>query len=281
MKRVRGFRRNWIWFFSIGFVLFLLSLNSGPKQKWYPAEQLILEIAAPFQKLIAHTVNTIRDIWLSYFHLVHVNQENELLKMELDAIRMENNRYRELLATYERLQGLIQFKQTINRKVRVAQVTGLDPTGRFKSIIIDKGESDGLRLNMPVVNARGVVGRVVAVSPNYAKVLLIIDQNSAVDCLVQRSRAKGMVRGLSTEICKLDYALESSDVIVGDIIVTSGLGGVFPKGLTVGHVLSIKATPGGLFKDIEIRSPVDFSKIEEVLVILKEEISPEHLEQTE
>ncbi|MCP4681052.1 MAG: rod shape-determining protein MreC [Desulfobacterales bacterium] len=281
MKLARGFRRNWIWILSIAFVLFLLSLNSGPKQKWYPAEQVILEIAAPFQKLIGYTVNTIRDIWLGYFNLVDAHQENKLLKMELDAIRMENSRYRELLATYERLQGLNQFKQTISKGVQVARVTGLDPTGWFKSIIIDKGKSDGLRLNMPVVHARGVVGRVVAVSPNYAKVLLIIDQNSAVDCLVQRSRAKGMVRGLSTEICRLDYVLESSDVIVGDIIVTSGLGGVFPKGLPVGHVLDIKGISGGLFKNIEIRPAVDFSKIEEILVILKEDISPGHMKQTE
>jgi rod shape-determining protein MreC len=123
---------------------------------------------------------------------------------------------------------------------------------------------------MPVVNAFGVVGRVVSVSPNYAKVLLIIDQNSAVDCLVQRSRDRGMLKGLMSEICKLDYVAKSCDVAVGDIVVTSGLGGVFPKGLPVGQVLTVKEMLGELFKDIEIRPAVDFSKLEEVLVILEE-----------
>ncbi|MCK4785120.1 MAG: rod shape-determining protein MreC, partial [Desulfobacteraceae bacterium] len=95
-------------------------------------------------------------------------------------------------------------------------------------------------------------------------------QNSAVDCLVQRSRARGIVKGLSTEICKLDYVVKSSDVAVGDLIVTSGLGGVFPKGISVGQVSNIKGIYGGLFKDIEIGPTVDFSKLEEVLVILKD-----------
>jgi rod shape-determining protein MreC len=157
-----------------------------------------------------------------------------------------------------------------------AQVTGRDPTGWFKSVIIDKGRGAGLELNMPVVNASGVVGRIVSVSPNYAKVLLIIDQNSAVDCLVQRSRDRGMVKGLSAEICKLDFVVKSSDVATEDVVVTSGLGGIFPKGLPVGKVLNVKEASGELFKDIEVRPVVDFSKLEEVLVILEANRSANH-----
>ncbi len=281
MKGVTGFRTIWLWVFIIGSVLFLLSSNSDLGPTWNPAEQFVIEITAPFQKLIKQTTKSTEELWLNYFRLVDVHHENTQLKNEIHALKMANSRYRELLATQERLEELLQFKQTINRPVLAAQVIGRDPTGWFKSVIIDKGKWEGLRLDMPVVNAFGVVGRVVSVSSNYAKVLLIIDQNSAVDCLVQRSRDRGMLKGLMSEICKLDYVAKSNDITVGDIVVTSGLGGVFPKGLPVGRILDVKEISGELFKDIKIRTAVDFSKLEEVLVILEESRSSNQLKESE
>ena len=281
MKGVTGFRTIWLWVFIIGAVLFLLSSNSDLGPTWNPAEQFVIEITAPFQKLIKQTTKSTEELWLNYFRLVDVHHENTQLKNEIHALKMANSRYRELLATQERLEELLQFKQTINRPVLAAQVIGRDPTGWFKSVIIDKGKWAGLRLDMPVVNAFGVVGRVVSVSSNYAKVLLIIDQNSAVDCLVQRSRDRGMLKGLMSEICKLDDMAKSNDITVGDIVVTSGLGGVFPKGLPVGRILDVKEISGELFKDIKIRTAVDFSKLEEVLVILEENRSSNQLKENE
>ena len=281
MKGETGFRTIWLWVFIIGSVLFLLSSNSDLGPTWNPAEQFVIEITAPFQKLIKQTTKSTEELWLNYFRLVDVHHENTQLKNEIHELKMANSRYRELLATQERLEELLQFKQTINRPVLAAQVIGLDPTGWFKSVIIDKGKWAGLRLDMPVVNAFGVVGRVVSVSSNYAKVLLIIDQNSAVDCLVQRSRDRGMLKGLMSEICKLDYVAKSNDISVGDIVVTSGLGGVFPKGLPVGRILDVKEISGELFKDIKIRTAVDFSKLEEVLVILEESKSSNQLKESE
>jgi rod shape-determining protein MreC len=281
LKGVTGFRTIWLWVFIIGAVLFLLSSNSDLGPTWNPAEQFVIEITAPFQKLIKQTTKSTEELWLNYFRLVDVHHENTQLKNEIHELKMANSRYRELLATQGRLEELLQFKQTINRPVLAAQVIGLDPTGWFKSVIIDKGKWAGLRLDMPVVNAFGVVGRVVSVSSNYAKVLLIIDQNSAVDCLVQRSRDRGMLKGLMSEICKLDYVAKSNDITVGDIVVTSGLGGVFPKGLPVGRILDVKEISGELFKDIKIRTAVDFSKLEEVLVILEESKSSNQLKESE
>ena len=281
MKGETGFRTIWLWVFIIGSVLFLLSSNSDLGPTWNPAEQFVIEITAPFQKLIKQTTKSTEELWLNYFRMVDVHHENTQLKNEIHVLKMANSRYRELLATQGRLEELLQFKQTINRPVLAAQVIGLDPTGWFKSVIIDKGKWAGLRLDMPVVNAFGVVGRVVSVSSNYSKVLLIIDQNSAVDCLVQRSRDRGMLKGLMSEICKLDYVAKSNDITVGDIVVTSGLGGVFPKGLPVGRILDVKEISGELFKDIKIRTAVDFSKLEEVLVILEESKSSNQLKESE
>jgi len=267
LKGEKYFRKIWISVFFICFVLLLLSSTSGLRQPWNPAEQLIVEITAPFQKLIKQTINFTKDFWLNYFYLIDVRNENTRLKQEINSFRRENSRYKELLATHERLRKLLQFKEIIRRPVVAAQVIGLDPTGWFKSIIIDKGKRAGLKWDMPVVNASGVVGRIVSVSTDYAKVLLIIDQNSAVDCLTQKSRDRGMVKGLSTDVCKMDYMAKSNDAVVGDMVITSGLGGIFPKGLPVGRISRVKDVSGELFKEIEVTPSVDFSKLEEVLVI--------------
>jgi rod shape-determining protein MreC len=263
----KRFRNLWISIFFVCFVLFLLSSSSGLKQPWNPVEQIIVEITAPFQRLVRQTIGDTTDFWRNYFYLVDVRSENRQLKEEVAFLRRENSGYRELLATHERLRRLLQFKEVIERPVVAAQVIGLDPSGWFKSVIIDKGENDGLRWDMPVVNASGVVGRIVSVADNYSKVLLIIDQNSAVDCLTQRSRDRGMVKGTSGPVCKMGYVAKSADVDVGDLVITSGLGGIFPKGLLVGNILGVKEGEGKLFREIEVMPSVDFSKLEEVLVI--------------
>ena len=267
MQGDKRFRTLWVSIFFVCLVLFLLSSSSGLKQPWNPVEQLIIEIAAPFQKLIRQTINATRDFWTNYFYLVDVRRENERLKQEMDSLRRENSQYKELLTAHERLRSLLQFREVVDKPVVAAQVIGMDPTGWFKSVIIDKGKNAGLKWDMPVVNASGVVGRIVSVSNNYAKVLLIIDQNSSLDCLTQRSRDRGMVKGTSGQLCKMDYVAKSSNVSVGDLVITSGIGGVFPKGLPVGEISNVKEGEGKLFQEIEVIPSVDFSKLEEVLVI--------------
>ncbi len=250
-------------------------MNSGQKGPWNPLEQIVIEVTAPLERLFQRTVAWTEDFWSNYFFLVHVRRENAALRRELDALKMENSRYREELFTHERLKGLLQFKQSLNIPAVAAQVIGLDPTGWFRSVIIDKGTRAGIKVDMPVVNASGVVGRVVSVSPHYAKILLLVDQNSAVDSLIQRSRDRGMVRGLRTEACALDYMVKTSDVREGDKVVTSGLGGVYPKGIPIGQVIHVEDAPGDLFKHITVKPAVDFSRLEEVLVILREKVSSE------
>ncbi len=270
LKDVMRFRKVWLGIFLAAFVLFLLSTYSGQEQRWNFFEQLIVEAVAPVQKLFHRAVHSTEEFWLNYLFLVDLRKENQQLRRRVDALKMENSRYREMLATHHRLRSLLQFKQKFDRPAIAGQVTGRDPSGWFRSVIIDKGRNSGLKIDMPVLNASGVVGKVVSVSPNFSKVLLIIDQNSAVDCLVQRSRDRGMVRGQGSEICKMDYVVDSSDVRVGDLVVTSGLGGIFPKGIPVGRVEEVREGSGNLFKQIHVRTIVDFGKLEEVLVILAE-----------
>jgi rod shape-determining protein MreC len=267
-------RPKWVPYIFIVLSLVLLSLSIGKEQEWNPAERLVAEIAAPFQKLFMGTISVTRDIWRSYFFLVETRQENLLLKKEIDALKIENSRYQEVLLANQRLQKLLNFQENTNEPLLPARVIGWDTSGLFKSIIINKGENDGLRINMPVVNSEGAVGRVISVSPNYAQVLLIPDQNSAVDGLVQRSRGRGMVKGMGSGECYFDYVIKTCDIREGDTIVTSGLGRIFPKGLYLGTVKKINDSPNKLFKDVRVTPAVDFSKLEEVLIVLRSGFVP-------
>jgi len=230
-----------------------------------------VELTAPLQEFTKKSIDAVKGFWMRYFALIDLREENEALKKEVDLLRMESARYREMMAASKRLEDLLRFKETLAWPVTEAQVIGRDPSGWFESVIVDKGKGSGLKVNMPVVDAMGVVGRLVSVSVNYGKVLLLIDQNSAVDCLVQRSREKGIVKGLTSGLCKLDYVVRAGDVVVGDLVVTSGMDRVFPKGLPVGEVVEVKDTPWEFFKDIKVKPMVDFPKIEDVLVIMKED----------
>ena len=271
MLSINRIKIFWIWALLIFIALFFISANLGGKRSWDPSEQLVIEIIAPLQIFINETINLTERVWLKYFGLINTHNENIRMKKELDSLKIENYLYQEMLAANQRLQQLLQFRNMSDQPVIAAQVIGRDPTGWFQSVIIDKGKNSGIKLNMPVVNAEGVVGKLVSVSNNYSKVLLIIDQNSSVDCIIQRSRDDGILKGLSSGVCKLDYVLKSSDVHVGDVVVTSGLGGIFPKGIPVGEVTDVEDPPGELFKDVRIRPAVDFSKLEELLIILKED----------
>ncbi len=271
MFSIKWIKKFWIWVLLIFFLFFLISLNREKSGNWNPIEKVVVEITAPFQKLVYNTINATRNTWLKYFGLINARKENVRLKEQIISLKTENYRNQELLATYRRLLRLLQFTERSDHAVLAAQVIGRDPSGLFQSVIINRGKDSGLSVNMPVVNEDGVVGRIVSVSDNYSKVLLLIDQNSAVDCIIQRSRDNGIVKGLSSTTCVIDYVLKTSDIEVGDIIVTSGIGGIFPKGIPLGRVTEIKDPPDEFFMEVKIEPFVDFARLEEVLIILMED----------
>ena len=260
-----------IWVFLLLLALIFLSFNVEKSKSWNPAAGILIEILAPIQKAVKGSVNFTTGLWSKYVGLINTHDENIKLKRENERLIMENSRYKELLSTYKRLQELLNFKENTDETVLAAQVIGRDPSGWFRSIIIDKGRNSGIKENMPVFNAKGVVGQIVSVSYNYSKVLLLIDQNSAVDCIIERSRDSGIVKGISQKECTLDYVLKTSDVRVGDLVITSGLDRVYPKGNYVGEVTEVEDSPGELYKKVKIKPSVDFSKLEEVLVLLRED----------
>jgi rod shape-determining protein MreC len=231
-----------------------------------------LSFVAPFQEIVSRSVRFARGVWKHYFLLVSVAQENEILKKMLNESIGNNNQWHEIELANTRLRNLLNFQKTPNNQVLAAEVIGKDPSGWFKTVIIDKGKAEGLQKGLPVVLPQGVVGQVIEVSSHYSKVMLIIDRNSAVDALVQRSRARGIIKGSSADQCRFEFVLRKHDVQIGDTVIASGLDGVYPKGLLIGRVSDLGGRKSDIFYDISVAPFVDYETLEEVLVILGPEI---------
>jgi len=260
--------------FIIPILIFLLALslisaNLHSRENMSFFESLVVGITSPVQKAVWGVIGGIGNIWRGYFYLVGLEKENQVLKRELQELKLEVNRYREAHLANERLRALLNFKKSIATPLLPAQLVAFDPAGWFQTILIDKGRNDGVVRDMAVVSAEGLVGRVIGVSNHHAKVLLILDGNSAVDAYIQRSRARGVLVGLGLELCLLKYVQRNEDVQVGDQVISSGMGGVFPKGLLVGTVEEVVRGSSGLFQRVEVEPAVNFGRLEEVLVVIQ------------
>ena len=190
-----------------------------------------------------------------------------MLKQKMIELETENHRMKEMVFENQRLRRLLQFQEKIPNPMIAAQVIGQDPSSWFKSVTINKGERDGVQRGMAVVSPEGMVGQILKTSSNYATVLLITDYNSAVDAIVQRTRAKAIVEGKGENRCQLKYLLRTEEASVGDIIVTSGLSGNFPKGLKIGEIRSVEKKGHGIFQYADLVPSVDLTKLEEVFII--------------
>ena len=249
--------------------LSLISANLHSRENMSFFESLVVGISAPVQKVVWGIIGGVGNVWRGYFYLVGLEKENKDLKRELQELKLQMNRYREADLANERLRALLNFKKSIATPLLPAQLVAFDPSGWFQTILIDKGRNDGVVLDMAVVSAEGLVGRVIGVGNHHAKVLLILDGNSAVDAYIQRSRARGVLVGLGRELCLLKYVQRNEDVQVGDKVISSGMGGVFPKGLLVGTVQEVVRASSGLFQRVEVEPAVNFSRLEEVLVVIQ------------
>jgi rod shape-determining protein MreC len=241
-------------------------------------DRVILAATGPIEKGIGWAVAGSLNVWRGYIALHHAHESAveltrrvnllELDRLELERVRAENDRLRQLLAFPQAYQDL---------HVVGARVIGvrLDPKG-LQLVTIDRGASEGLERMMPVVVAHGVVGRVHAVAGSTADVLLLSDRNSSIAVRVERSRARANVRGTgSPDLARLEYALRSDDMNEGDVLVTSGTDGVFPRGLPVGRITGLKRTGQGLYQRADVAPTVDATKLEEVLVVTSSDRPPE------
>jgi rod shape-determining protein MreC len=273
--RKRGKRSGQLRFFLLfGCLLtaiLVLIISMADRKEFTVLHKFGLEVIGPFQTAISKVSNYSGSIRQKYVDLLSVREENEQLRQELLQYRTANIEYREALATNVRLQKLLELKESLPPPTLTAEIVGKDPSLWFRTLTINRGSSDGVQKGMPVVTVEGVVGQILTSSPNYSKVLLATDPNSAVDVITQKTRVHGIVKGLGRDAFGLNYVLKSAVVEKGDFVLTSGLGGVFPKGLMVGSVLEITNSRRGMFQKIEIEPAVDFSQLEHLIIIMKKD----------
>lgn len=231
-------------------------------------ETVLMWVVSPVQNLLASTLDTIGDAMDQYILVANVSEENKRLQKEVNKLIAQNNALREELRQKGRVGELMAYQDARELKSVVASVIGRDATQWGRVVFINKGTQDGLRENLPVVTHAGVVGHVIQAGLNTSKVMLIVDGRSAVDALFGVDRVSGVVVGTGMEFCEMKYVPITADVNVGDQVLSSGLGGLYPKGLVVGTVVSIAKGTQGLFQEITISPSADFGRLEEVLILL-------------
>ena len=264
-----------LWRYRVGLtsgVLMILSLHlisSGVKSgdlALRPAG-MTLAVLSPLQTAINQIGEGSTGFVRDYFDLVNVRRDNERLKAELALMKTNQSRLVELETENRHLSELLDLRDVLGGDSIAANVIGSDANGLARTLVIGQGASIGLRPGMAVLSFQGVVGKVIAVSPHASRVLIIDDHNSALDAFDQRTRTRGIVAGVVDDGITMKYVERSQDVRAGDVIVTSGLDGIFPRGLLIGTIKSVAGEGPGMFLNVTIKPAVDFRGIEQVLVV--------------
>jgi len=250
----------------LGHIL-LISAQVNSKSGVPLLEVVTFGVFSELQRTLSGGVGGIRGVWGNYVGLRHVKAENDELKRQLAAAQITMQEQRALADQARNLQKLLELRNRVALTTTGAEIIGAAASPDFRTLTIDKGTRDGLRPDMAVIAPAGVVGRVVVPSPRSAKVQLLIDRNAAAGVIIERTRAQGVVVGGGDDRLQMQYVSEASDVAVGDLVVTSGIDTIYPKGLPVGRVESVEKN-GPAFKRIVVKPAVDFTQIEEVLVVL-------------
>jgi len=266
-KRTRQLKALFLFGLILTLVLMLIVSTVG-RQEFNTPHKLALEVLGRAQSGASSVGGFFKTFWHNYSTLIGIREENERLKEELRKYKAATTRYREAVATNVRLTKLLELKETLPPPTLTAQIIGKDPSQWFKTLIIDRGSSDGVENGMPAVTVEGIVGQVVNTSPHYAKLLLANDPNSALDAVIQKSRIQGIIKGNGNDF-DLYYVLKNAEVAQGDEVVTSGLGTVFPKGLMIGTVTNVTKNRRGMFQNITVTPAVDFSQLEQVIIVMK------------
>lgn len=241
--------------------------GSGGQSSWLSSA--LLEVAVPVQIAVTSPVDFLGEAWANYVALVDLAEENERLRERIARLEEENLQYREALVASGNLQRIVAMRENFEVPLLAGEVVGQDVSPWFRSVLLDRGSADDVRSGMPVVNDHGVVGLVTATAPHAARTMVLLDRQSAVDAMVQRSRARGIVKGQGSEQLRFVFMVRGDDVRPGDEVITSGVGGVYPKGLRIGTVGSVRTGDAQLLHEARVKPAVDFGRLEQVFVMLR------------
>jgi rod shape-determining protein MreC len=251
---------------TVGQIL-LISAQVSTKSGVPVIERVTFGVFSEVQRVLSGGFSGIRGVWTGYIGLRHLKVENETLKRDLASAQVAVQEQRALADRARGLERLLDLREHTALKTLAAEIIGAAATPDFRTLTIDRGTRDGVRSDMSVIAPAGVVGRLVVPSLRSSKVQLLIDRNAAAGAIVERTRAQGVVVGVGDDRLRFEYVSEVSDVVAGDVVVTSGIDGIYPKGFIIGRVETVERS-GGSYKAITIKPAVDFTSLEEVLIVV-------------
>ena len=267
--RKSGIRR-WLLFFLLA-VFVIVAFASSTGGRFGVFHQLTLETLGPLQGFFTKISLSTAKFKDKYIALLNLEEENAQLRQEIGHLQEQLDLYSDAYSRNRYLETALEFKKQNSFPKRMARVVGKDPSFWFQTLIVDRGENDGVVTGMVARSSKGVVGQVVQVSDNYSKILLANAPSSAIDAIVESSRVRGILKGAGEDGYVLHYVLKNAEVKVGDKVVTAGIGGVFPSGIPLGTVSKVHAKRRGMFLDIAVEPSVDFSRLEFLFINLSEE----------
>ncbi len=247
--------------------LVAIDTSSRSPRQYAFYDKAIVFITSPIQSAISFTLEKISSAYNNYVYLWHTRQENLSLLEENRKLLSTIASLRETQQENLRLRKLLNFEEQFSLKTIVSRVIARDISTEFRAIRINRGSRAGIERNMAVVTAEGIVGRVLRTTEDTADVVTIMDLLSAVDAVDERSRARGVIEGLTDDTCQVRFTNRTDDIQPGDIFLSSGLGSIFPKGIPVGVVSKVNKKRFGITQEVEIKPSVDFSRLEEVLIV--------------
>lgn len=279
MNQLRRFRDVGVSVALLVLPFFFLKANLQDPSKLSMIDSVLLEASSPIQYVGAEAAHAVSALVEEYVYLVDVKEDNERLQLDNTRLREENRSLRAQARENERLRDLLHLRQRLGGDSISAEVVAKDisPFFRVLRIRVDRGVRDRVHTGMPVVSAQGLVGQIRRVSGRHSDVLLTVDQESAIDVTVQRTGARGMLRGTGESnryLSRIQYLQRSDEVEVGDEVYTSGLGRRFPASILIGRVTRVERQDFGLYQQVEVRPSVDFSALEEVLILTEQSGRP-------
>ncbi len=218
------------------------------------------------QRATMATIGGVRGLWSSYIALQQVEAENATLRHQLQTLQVSLQQERAEAQRTDNLRQLLELRQRAQLDTVAAEVIAGAASPDFRTVTIDKGSSDDLATDMAVISPAGVVGRLILPSRRASKVQLLIDRNAAAGGLIERTRVQGVVTGAGDGMLTMQYVPGTADVKTGDLVVTSGIDGIYPKGFVIGTI-DHADRGAGAYHEIVVRPAVDFSRLEEVLVV--------------
>lgn len=233
-------------------------------------ENLLIDSFAPIQSSVTNIRGDVSDFLDHYIANINASKQNITLSRKVEALENQIYQFRELGRENKRLKDLLQFGEEIGYNKVLAQVVAWDASSDFRVLRINKGLNDGVRLQAPVVTSAGLVGYIYRLTDHFADILTVLDNNNRVDGLIQRVRAHGIVEGFNNELAIMKYVSRAEPIILGDVVITSGLGNIYPKGIRVGSVSRIERESYGITQNVEITPAVDFGRLEEVIILSAE-----------